>query len=50
MSYKFLNLNPAHQNTGDCVVRAISVLMDQSWNDYEAQMIRDTINTIQMGR
>lgn len=31
MSYKYLNLNPTHQNTGDCVVRAISVLMDQSW-------------------
>lgn len=31
MSYKYLNLNPGQQDTGDCVVRAISVLMNQSW-------------------
>lgn len=31
MSYKYLNLNPAHLNTGDCTIRAISLLMNQSW-------------------
>lgn len=31
MAYRYLNVNPTRQNTGDCVVRAISVLMDQSW-------------------
>lgn len=31
MAYKYLNVNPKHQNTGDCVIRGISVLMNQSW-------------------
>lgn len=31
MAYRYLNVNPTRQNTGDCVIRAISVLMDQSW-------------------
>ena len=30
-NYRYLNLNPAHLNTGDCTIRAISLLMDQSW-------------------
>lgn len=30
-NYQYLNLNPAHLNTGDCTIRAISLLMDQSW-------------------
>lgn len=29
--YKYYNPNPAHQYTGDCVIRAISKLMNQSW-------------------
>ncbi len=32
MYYKYLNVNPAQLNTGDCVIRGISVLMDQSWS------------------
>lgn len=31
MSYQYFNYNPVKKNTGDCVIRAISVLMDQSW-------------------
>ena len=27
----FLNANPAQLNTGDCVIRGISLLMNQSW-------------------
>lgn len=30
-NFQYLNLNPAHFNTGDCVIRAISLLMDQPW-------------------
>ena len=29
--YHYLNLNPEHLNTGDCVIRGISLLMNQSW-------------------
>ena len=29
--YEFLNLNPKHLYTGDCVVRAISKVLDQPW-------------------
>ena len=32
MAYKYLNVNPRHQDTGDCVIRAVSVLMNQSWS------------------
>ena len=32
MAYKYLNVNPEHLNTGDCVIRGVSVLMNQSWN------------------
>lgn len=28
----FLNTNPAQLNTGDCVVRGVSLLMNQSWS------------------
>lgn len=31
MAFRYLNVNPGRQDTGDCVIRAISVLMDQSW-------------------
>lgn len=33
MSYKYWNPNPNHQNSnGDCVVRAISKIMNRSWD------------------
>lgn len=33
MSYIYYNANPFHKRTNDCTVRAISVLLDQSWDD-----------------
>ena len=33
MAYINYNANPVNKNTGDCTVRAISVLMNQSWED-----------------
>lgn len=32
------NANPINRNTGDCTVRAISVLMNQSWRDTYADL------------
>ena len=32
MAYKYYNPNPHHKSRGDCVVRAISKAMNQSWN------------------
>lgn len=32
------NANPVNKNTGDCTVRAISVLMNQSWRDTHADL------------
>ena len=29
--YRYLNLNPGFWDTGDCTIRAISLLMNQSW-------------------
>ena len=29
--FKLFNVNPAHLNTGDCVIRGISLLLEQSW-------------------
>lgn len=29
--YRYFNMNPAQLDTGDCVVRAISLLLNQSW-------------------
>ena len=29
--YQYLNLNPGHWDTGDCTIRAISLLLNQSW-------------------
>jgi hypothetical protein len=31
MSYVQLNINPCEKYTNDCTVRALSVLMDESW-------------------
>lgn len=33
MSYIYNNPNPKGKNVGDCVVRAISICMDKSWDD-----------------
>jgi hypothetical protein len=32
------NPNPQGRNVGDCVIRAISKLLDQSWNEVYAQI------------
>lgn len=32
MGYKYYNPNPHHKSRGDCVIRAISKVMNQSWN------------------
>lgn len=32
------NANPVNKNTGDCTVRAISTLMNQSWRDTHADL------------
>ena len=31
--YEFLNLNPDHIYTGDCVIRAVGTVLNQSWDD-----------------
>lgn len=33
MSFQYLNLNPLHHRTGDCVIRAISAALDQPWKE-----------------
>lgn len=32
MGYKFLNVNPSNKIVGDCVVRAISLALNRSWD------------------
>lgn len=31
--FRLCNVNPLNRNTGDCVIRALSVLLEQSWED-----------------
>ena len=38
MSFIAFNANPINRNTGDCTVRAISALMNQSWRDTHADL------------
>ena len=38
MSFIAFNANPINRNTGDCTVRAISTLMNQSWRDTHADL------------
>lgn len=33
MAYVYLNLNPLEKNTGDCVVRALSFALNQTWDE-----------------
>lgn len=33
MAYVYLNLNPLEKHTGDCVVRALSFALNQTWDD-----------------
>lgn len=33
MPYQYLNLNPLHHRTGDCVIRAISKALGQPWDE-----------------
>jgi len=32
MAYEFLNVNPSQNLVGDCVVRAVSLALDESWD------------------
>lgn len=32
MAYEYLNLNPSQKIVGDCVVRALSLALDESWD------------------
>lgn len=33
MSYKFYNANPLKNETSDCVIRALSVILNRSWRE-----------------
>ena len=33
MAYQYYNPNPCKKNVGDCVIRAIAMAFDVSWND-----------------
>lgn len=33
MAYQYYNPNPCKKNVGDCVIRAIAMAFDMSWND-----------------
>ena len=33
MAYIHLNVNPRNRNTSDCVIRAIAVATNRSWNE-----------------
>lgn len=33
MSFKFYNPNPANKMVGDCVIRAVSIVTNQDWED-----------------
>lgn len=33
MAYVYYNVNPLEKHTGDCVVRALSFILKQSWDD-----------------
>lgn len=35
--FNYLNMNPLGLNTNDCVIRGISLLMDQSWEMTQEQ-------------
>ena len=38
MSFIHCNPNPKGRNTGDCVIRAIAICMDRSWDDVYADV------------
>lgn len=38
--YKYLNKNPLNLNTGDCVIRAISTVLDDSWDNVYVDLSR----------
>lgn len=37
--YKFANPNPANNFTGDCVIRALSIALNESWDDIFLQLM-----------
>lgn len=51
MSYIYHNANPLSKNVEDCVIRAISTVLDEDWNNVfldltaEAYMFKDLINS-----
>ena len=45
MAYVFFNNNPMRKNTGDCVVRAISIITGMSWDDTVDELV-DVVHDI----
>ena len=38
MAFRFCNPNPNKEVVGDCVIRAISILLDRDWDDVYAKI------------
>ena len=40
MGYKYYNANPYNRDISDCVIRALSVLTDRTWNETYDELTR----------
>lgn len=40
MAYKYYNPNPSSLRVGDCIVRAISIFLNQTWNETYVDVCR----------
>ena len=41
MAYIYANLNPIRRNTNDCVIRAIALVMDKSWEEVYMELANE---------
>lgn len=43
--YEYINLNPKDKYTGDCVIRAVALILNQSWEQTMREMLEVSVET-----
>ena len=48
MAYVYVNMNPIKRNTDDCVIRALSLIMDKQWEDVYMELAYEGLSLYDM--
>lgn len=48
MAYVYANLNPIRRNTNDCVIRALALVMNKSWEEVYMELANEGLSLYDM--